>query len=98
VKEKLIKEKIKEFTPFIRRTARVMADGEWDWEDFIQEGNIALWQALEFDRNATKTFIHQRIRWRMLDHARRIYPNKEVGFSPQHENLLYGNAEFDTWD
>ncbi len=95
--EKMLKAKIKEFAPFIKRQARVMADGQWDWEDFIQEGNIALWQALKHDEEATKSFIHQRIRWRMLDHARRIYPHKEVAYGPKQENLLYGNADYDEW-
>lgn len=98
MKEKHLKNRIKEFMPFIRMLAHNMSDGQWDWEDFEQEGQIALWQALEFDIHATKSFIQQRIRWRMLDHARRIYPNKEVGFTPAQENMLYGNAEFDVWD
>jgi hypothetical protein len=46
---------------------------------------------LEFDPDANKSFLRQRIEWRMRDYARKIYPNKEVGFSPHHENMLYGN-------
>jgi DNA-directed RNA polymerase specialized sigma subunit len=86
-----LKSKIREYTPFIKMKARMMADGEWDWEDFEQEGMIALWKALEFDPSANKSFLRQRIEWRMRDYARKIYPNKEQGFSPHHENMLYGN-------
>lgn len=95
MKEADVRKRLQEFTPYIRMKARAIADGPWDWEDFEQEGRIALWKALEFDPHATKSFLHQRIQWRMLDYARRIYPNKEVAYTPKQENMLYGNFTID---
>ena len=71
--------------------ARYYANIKDDIDDFIQEGLIAAWKALERDPNATNSYVHQAIEWRMIDYARKIYAHVEVGYTPAMENMLYGN-------
>ena len=86
------------FEAYILTKAREYANVEADIEDFQQEGRIAAWEALQEAHGlyGTKSYVYQRIDWRMLDYARKLYKTAEreiIGFNPQQENLLYGGGE-----
>jgi DNA-directed RNA polymerase specialized sigma subunit len=82
---------LSEFTRFITLKAQSYAYQRSDVDDFIQEGMIAAWQAIERDPEAYDSYVKKAIEWRMIDYARKIYSRREVGYTSTHENLLYGN-------
>jgi DNA-directed RNA polymerase specialized sigma24 family protein len=83
--------RLREFKTFISIKAQSHAYEQSDVDDFKQEGLIAAWMALGRDPNATKSYVQQAIEWRMIDYARKIYAHRELGYSPSHENMIYGN-------
>jgi len=80
--ENLYNERIKDLNTHIRITANYR-------QDLIQEGNIAVYQALKTDPNATDSFIERRIQWKMVDSLRRgksvdngFYKRKDLKIIP----------------
>lgn len=86
-----MKRELKEFERFISIKAQGHAYEASDVDDFKQEGRIAAWQAIKRDPEATKSYVQQAIEWRMIDYTRKIYAHRELGYSPAHENIIYGN-------
>lgn len=86
--------RLKEFESYIRTKARRFARRPDDVDDFIQEGRLAAWQALQDDPKATKSYVHQRISWRVSDFAtRRIYKNpEEISANESFGHILWGDA------
>jgi DNA-directed RNA polymerase specialized sigma subunit len=87
---------LEHYEDFIIYRARELANVPADVDDFAQEGRLAAWQALERadDVRGRIAFVQQRITWRMIDYARKLYKVSEkevVGFTPQQRNLLYGD-------
>ena len=83
--------RLNSFERFITMKAYAHAYEPSDVDDFKQEGRIAAWQALKRDPLATNSYVHQAIEWRMIDYARKVYAQRDVGYSTTHENILYGN-------
>jgi DNA-directed RNA polymerase specialized sigma24 family protein len=83
--------RLREFEVFISVKAQHYAYEQSDVDDFKQEGLIAAWMALGRDPDATKSYVQQAVDWRMIDYARKVYAHREMGYSPAHENLIYGN-------
>ena len=89
--------RLSEFEAFVRGKANKFARREADFDDFYQEGMLAVWQALEDDPGATRSYVYQRVEWRMLDHVkRRIYKYpEEFSVGEGYNNLLYADYSFD---
>lgn len=83
--------RLREFERYIAIKANNYAYEPSDVDDFKQEGLIAAWMALGRDPNATKSYVQQAIEWRLIDYARKVYAHRELGYTPAHENIIYGN-------
>lgn len=90
--------RLKEFEPYIKSRARSYANRYDDIEDFEQIGRLAAFAALKEDPNATKSYVHRRIEWRMSDFWKRgIYKNPaELSADELFNNVLYGDYGYDT--
>lgn len=89
--DKRVNDRLKSFYTYIGIKARSHAYEYSDFDDFMQEGLVAAWQALQRDPDATKSYVQQAVEWRMIDYARKVYAHRELGYSPAHENIIYGN-------
>lgn len=85
--------RLSEFKTYVRIKASSFARRPADVDDFYQEGILAAWQALSDDPEATKSYVHQRITWRMIDHAkRRLYKNPaDISADEDYSNELYSD-------
>jgi DNA-directed RNA polymerase specialized sigma24 family protein len=83
------KYKLADFETYIKHKAYSFAKRPADIDDFEQIGRIAAYSALEDDPTATKSYVYQRIDWRMIDfYQRNIYKNPEE----RSANEMFGNA------
>lgn len=91
------KYKLSDFETHIISKARSFAKRTADVEDFEQIGRLAVYQALLDDPTATKSYVHQRIEWRMIDFYNRVlYKNKEeLSANEMFGNQLWGEYVFD---
>lgn len=81
--------KLKDFERYIAAKSYSFARREADVDDFKQIGRLAAHSALEDDPTATRSYVYQRIDWRMIDFAKRnIYKNPQEYSA----NDMFGNA------
>lgn len=85
---------LKDFERYIKAKAWGFARREADVEDFQQIGRLAAHQALQDDPAATRSYVYQRIDWRMIDYYKRaIYKNpQELSANHLYGHLLWGDA------
>ena len=91
------KYKLKDFERYIKAKAWSFAKREADVEDFQQIGRLAAYHALQDDPNATRSYVYQRIDWRMIDfYKRNIYKNpQEYSANEMYGNALWGEYVWD---
>lgn len=91
------KSRLPEFESYIRMKAKYFARRPEDVQDYEQEGRIIAWQALQDDPNATKSYVRQRIDWRLMDFTTRvIYKNpEEMSANELFGDVLWGDNTFE---
>ncbi len=91
------KYKLQDFEKYIKAKAISFAKRNADIEDFQQIGRLAAHQALQDDPQATKSYVYQRIDWRMIDfYNRNIYKNPyEYSANEMFGNAIWGEYVMD---
>lgn len=61
------------FEQFIKWNANQISRNESDFDDFVQIGTIAAWEARRDKPDATDAYVRSRINYRMRDYSRHLY-------------------------